>query len=138
MCDSHSHTLTESTIGKKDSPSKLKVVSSRKRKESSISMSKNIKSAGALSKKSKTVNEAPLLKSQMAKKGKIGQTAQLLQNIRSGKGATVVDKAAVDNKDTEVAGPGKNIPNKIAVEHSSPASEDTLLGDKSSPKNPLS
>ena len=33
MCDSNSHTLTESTIGKKHWPSKLKVVSSRKRKE---------------------------------------------------------------------------------------------------------
>ena len=95
MCDSNSHILTESTIGKKDGPSKLKVVSSRKRKESSISMSKNIKSAGALSKKSKTVNEAPLLKSQMAKKGKIGQMAQLLQKIWSGKDTPIVDKAAV-------------------------------------------
>ena len=59
MCDPNSHTLTESIIGKKDSPSKLKVVSSRKRKESSISMSKNVKSAGALSKKAKTVAEDP-------------------------------------------------------------------------------
>ena len=70
MCDSNSHTLTESTIAKKDSPSKLKVVSSRKRKGSSISMSKNVKSASTSSKKSKAVTEAPLLKSQMTKKRK--------------------------------------------------------------------
>ena len=70
-------------------------------------MSKNVKSAGSLSKKSKTVAEAPSLKSQMAKKGKIGQTAQLLQKIRSGKDAPVVNKAAVKNTDTEVASMGK-------------------------------
>ena len=70
----------------------------------------------------------------MAKKGKIDATAQLLQNIRSGKDAPVVDKAAVENKYTEVAGPRKNIPDKIAVEHSFPDSEDTLSGDKSPPK----
>ena len=98
-------------------------------------MSKNVKSAGALSKKSKTVAEAPSLKSQMSKKGKIGPTAQLLQKIQSGKDAPVVDKATVENTDTEVAGPGKNIPNEIAVEHSSPTSGDTLSGDKSPPKN---
>ena len=37
-------------------------------------------------------------------------------------------------KDTEFVGSGKNISNEIAVEHSSPASEDTLLGDKYPPK----
>ena len=100
-------------------------------------MIKNVKSAGALSKKAKTVAEAPFLKSQMAKKGKLAQTARLLQKIRCGKDAPVVDKAAAENTNAEVAEPGK-ISNKIAVEYSSPASEDTLSGNKSPLKNPLS
>ena len=67
-------------------------------------MSKNVKSASASSKKSKAVAKTSSLKSQMSNKGKIGQTAQLLQKIRSGNDALVVDKAAVKNIDTEVAG----------------------------------
>ena len=76
-------------------------------------MSKNVKSAGASSKKPKTVTEAPFLNSQMAKKGKIGPTAQLLQKIQSGKDAPVVDKTSVKSTGTEVAGPGKIFQTKL-------------------------
>ena len=87
-----------------------------------------------MSKISKTVAKAKLLMSKKLKIGKINQTAQLLQKIRSGIYSLVVEKVSAENKKSEGTESSKKIPNKIAVEHSSLSSKDTLSGDKSLPK----